>query len=83
MNDICSEKHRRIDEKMEVHDKRLNDHARQLDELSISNARNSTQIDNLCGKIDDLVTIIKWFIGLMVGAFIGFFFYAVQNNLFN
>jgi archaellum component FlaC len=80
--ELCQERHKRVDERLETHERRLNSHSEELDRLSISDTKNSTQIDNLCDKIDGLVTIIKWFIGLMVGSYVGFFFYAVQKGLF-
>ncbi len=79
---LCIEKHKRVDEILDNHEERLNDHAKQIDSLNISDAKHDTQIDSLCGKIGDLVVIIKWFIGLLVGSFIGFFFYAVQQVIF-
>ena len=83
MEQLCSEKHKRVDERLDTHDKRLNDHGTQLDELAITQATQAQITQNLCGKIDDLVQIVKWFIGLMIGAYIGFFFYAVQTKLFH
>ncbi len=85
MSDVCVEKHRRIDEKLDVHDKRLNEHAKQLDDLSVSDAKNTTEINNLCKQIGDLVNTIRWLIGIlivpMLGGIIGFFFYAAQKGL--
>lgn len=81
-NSLCSEKHKRVNEILDNHEERLNDHTNQIDNLNISDAKHDTQIDNLCEKIGDLVVTTKWFIGLMGGSFIGFFFYAVQQIVF-
>lgn len=80
--EVCQEKHKRIDERLETHEKRLNSHSEELDRLSLSDTRNSTQIDNLCDKIDGLITTNKWFIGLIVGGYVSFFFYAIQKGIF-
>lgn len=81
-NNLCLEKHKRIDEKLELHDKRLNNHAARIDKLEQNDKVNNEKISNLCKEIASLVTTMRWFIGLIVGAFVSFFFYAVQNNLF-
>lgn len=79
---ICTEKHKRIDEQLQVHDRRLNDHAKQLDSLQVDSREYKIQIQNLCKDIGNLVTTLRWFMGLMVGAFVSFFFYAVQQGIF-
>jgi DNA repair ATPase RecN len=79
---VCIEKHKRINEQLQIHDRRLNDHAKRLDQLSEDSREYKIQIQNLCKDIGNLVTTLRWFIGLMVGAFVSFFFYAVQNGLF-
>jgi guanylate kinase len=83
MNDeLCLEKHRRIDENLEVHTTRLNNHADRIDKLEQYQSATNTKIENLCEQIKSLVGTMKWFIGLLVGSFVGFFFYAVQRNIF-
>lgn len=81
-NNLCIEKHKRVDEILDNHEERLNNHAKQIDSLNISDVKHDTQIDILCEKIGDLVVTTKWFIGLIAGSFIGFFFYAVQQVIF-
>jgi DNA repair ATPase RecN len=79
---LCNEKHKRIDERLDVHDTRLNEHARRIDQLSEDSREYKVQIRNLCKDIGSLVTTIRWFMGLLIGAFISFFFYAVQQGIF-
>jgi|LSQX01.2.fsa_nt_gb hypothetical protein len=80
--DICLEKHKRIDEKLNIHEKRLDKHSDRLDKLEQYQSRTEAIIKNLCEKIDSLVTTMRWFIGLLVGAFVTFFFYVVQRGVF-
>jgi chromosome segregation ATPase len=80
--EVCEEKNKSINTRLDTHEKRLNNHADRLDEIEQFRARSETQITNLCDQIKSLVTTMRWFIGLMVGAFVGFFFYAVQAGLF-
>jgi len=84
-DEICKERHKRVDERLATHETRLNAHAKQLDDLSISDATNKTEISSLCKQIADLVNTIKWLIGILVvpviGGIIGFFFYAAQKGL--
>lgn len=78
---ICLEKHKNIDMQLQVHDKRLNDHARRLDELTADSREYKIQIQNLCKDISSLVSTMRWFMGLLIGAFVSFFFYAAQRGL--
>lgn len=78
---LCSEKHKRIEERLDVQDKRLNNHSERLDKIEQFQSRTEAQISSLCDQIKSLVTTMRWFIGLLVGAFVGFFFYAVQTGL--
>lgn len=79
---LCDEKHKRIDEKIEVHEKRLNNHSARLDKLEQDGAELKAEIKNLCKQIEGLNSTLKWFIGLLVGALVSFFFYAVQKGIF-
>jgi len=35
MNEVCNEKHKRLDEKLEVHERRLNNHGERLDRIEL------------------------------------------------
>ncbi|MGM9977828.1 MAG: hemolysin XhlA family protein [Clostridium sp.] len=67
---------------LEVHDTRLNDHSKRLDKLEQDSRELQTEIKNLCDNLKNLTNIMKWFITALVGAFISFFFYAIQSGLF-
>lgn len=83
MNDeTCLERHKRVDERLDVGDRRLNNHADRLDKLEQNNVKMFTKIENLCDSIKSLTTVMYWFIGILVGSFVAFFFYAVQHNIF-
>lgn len=82
MNDeLCLEKHERLKERLDIHERRINNHSERLDKLEQDNVELKTEIKNLCKQIGALTAILKWFIGLLVGSFVAFFFYAVQNNI--
>jgi len=80
---ICDERHKRIDEKLELHERRLNNHGERIDKLEQFKSSTEIEIKNLIEQIKSLVTTMRWFIGLLVGSFVAFFFYAVQQGLFN
>lgn len=71
-----------IQHQLNTHDTRLNNHAERIDKLEQDNASLKTEIKNLCENLKQLTTVMKWFIGLLVGAFVSFFFYAIQSGLF-
>lgn len=79
---MCIEKHKRVDEKFDTHEKRLNNHAERIDKLEQNGGKLEERIDNLIKQLSSLTAVMKWFIGLLVGSFVAFFFYAVQQGLF-
>jgi predicted nuclease with TOPRIM domain len=79
---LCKERHKRIDEKLDVAERRLNNHSERIDKIEQVNSRMEERLNGLIDQLGTLNTTLKWFIGLIVGAFVSFFFYAVQNNLF-
>lgn len=78
---LCKEKHKRIDERLDVHDTRLNAHSERLDCIEKANSVLQERLDNLIKQLSQLNSMLKWFMGLMIGAFVSFFFYAAQRGL--
>jgi hypothetical protein len=79
MNDLCKHKHERVDEILDNHDSRLNDHDRRIDLLEQFQSRSEVQIMNLCKEIESLVSTIKWSMGLLITTLLGFFIWYIQN----
>lgn len=67
---------------IDVHERRINNHADRLDKLEQNDAKRDIQIENLCKSIEGLISTIKWGAGFILGGIVTFFFYAIQNNLF-
>lgn len=63
---LCKERCKTVDEKLNLHDKRLNNHADRLDKLEQSEIENRTEIKNLIKKMDDFISTIKWGLGIFV-----------------
>lgn len=80
---LCEEKHKRLDEKTEVQERRLNNHSERLDRIELSTGRLEERLKGLIDQLGSLNTTLRWFIGLIVGSFVAFFFYAIQSGLFN
>ena len=80
--ELCTERHKRIDEKLDTLNKRVNNHSERLDRIEQAQSEFRIEIKNLCENLKSLTSVLKWFIGLLVGSFVAFFFYAVQNNIF-
>ena len=68
--------------KINEHDKKLLELDKRMDKNDRENAEFKIQLKHLCDTIQGLTTTIKWFMGLMIGSFVGFFFYAVQKGIF-
>lgn len=82
MEKLCELKHNEIDKKFETTEKRLNNHGDRIDKLEQNSIRLEERLDNLIKQLAQLNTMLRWFIGLMIGSFVAFFFYAVQQNIF-
>ena len=67
--------------KITEHDKKILELDKRMDENERENAEFRIQIENLCKDIQSLTVTMKWFIGLLVGSFVAFFFYAAQKGL--
>ncbi|BCZ49426.1 membrane protein [Clostridium gelidum] len=71
-----------IQDKLETHEKRLNNHGSRLDKLEQDSRELKTELKNLCENLESLTNMMKWFITAIGGALISFFFYAVQIRIF-
>jgi chromosome segregation ATPase len=79
---LCEEKHKRVDERLDTHEKRLNSHSEELDKLAKSDAVNTTMIGQLIKKLDSLTTAVWALVVVFIGGLVSFFFYAIQSQLF-
>lgn len=82
MEEVCREKHIRIDEKLELAEKRLNDHSKRIDSLEQTQARMDESLKGLVVQLTTLNVQLRWFMGLMLGGTVTFFFAAVQKGVF-
>ncbi len=80
--EVNRERYERINEKFELNERRLNDHIKRIDGLEQSQARTEENLKGLVKELSGLNTTLRLFIGAMVGSFISFFFYAVQQGVF-
>lgn len=76
--ELCDEKHKQIKETLNDHENRLNEHDKKFENLDKMEAVHNEQISNLCKRLDRFSGIMM----VMLGALIGFFFYAIQHNIF-
>lgn len=81
MTEKCEQVHKQVDYRLDVHDKRLNDHSKRLDMIESINSRLYERISNLINQLNTLNVTLRWFMGLLIGAFVTFFFYAAQRGL--
>ena len=70
---LCSERHRRIDE-------RLDNCEENIETLTRSDAVNSTEIKNLCKNIGSLTSAIWGLVSTVFVALFGFFVWYVKNK---
>ena len=78
---LCDMRHDRINERIDTNERRINNHSERLDRIELANGRLEERLNNLITQLENLNKTMKWFIGLLVGSFVAFFFYAAQQGL--
>lgn len=72
-----------VRDRIETHERRINNHADRIDKLELHEAARDVKIDNLCEKLEKQTKSINGLIGAVVSSLVGFFFYAIQQGLFH
>lgn len=65
-----------------AHEKRINNHSERIDKLEQNQVEFKVQIQNLVKSLESFTSTLKWSFGFLASGLVGFFFYAIQNNLF-
>lgn len=81
MTEKCEQMHKQVDFRLDGHDKKLDNHSSRLDIIENVNGRLEERISNLITQLNNLNITLRWFMGLLIGAFVTFFFVAVQRGL--
>lgn len=76
---IWEEKHRQIDYRLDVAEKRLDNHSERLDRIELINGRLEERLKSLIKQLESLNTTMRWFMGLMIGTLLGFFIWYIQR----
>ena len=63
-----------ITDKINTHERRINNHADRLDKLELHEAARDVKIDNLCEKLEKQTRSIYGLIGMVGTALVSFFF---------
>lgn len=71
-----------LKERLDTHERRINNHADRLDKLEIHEAARDVKIDNLCDKLEKQTKSIYGLIGIVATSLVSFFFYAIQQGIF-
>jgi len=83
-DNVCEEKHKAIESRLDLGEKRMDEHSRKIDNLEQYKAKSEERIDNLCRQIESLVSVMKWGIGIFLGtiftSLVGFFMWYVQTK---
>jgi peptidoglycan hydrolase CwlO-like protein len=68
--------------KVDEHEKKIDEHEKRLAAIEQDGIELKTELKNLCESINNLMSIMKWFIGIWVTSLLGFFFYVIQYIIF-
>ena len=68
---LYKERNKYVDDKLETHERRLNSHSGEIDELKQYRSRTEEKIENLCDQIKALVSTMNRFIILLITSLIG------------
>jgi len=64
--ELCGKIHEQIEDTLDLHNNRLNEHSRRLDSLEQDGREYRTEIKNLIKKMDDFMITIQWGLGIFV-----------------
>jgi flagellar hook-associated protein FlgK len=88
--DVCLEKYNGLVREIETHNKRLDSHSDDIQELQRVSAARTTEVNNICKSINDLNTRIDKLLDqnrnlmlMMLTALIGFFIFCVEQGIFH
>ncbi|WP_099950615.1 hemolysin XhlA family protein [Ezakiella peruensis] len=73
----------RVNERLQIQDKRLDNHSERLDKLENYKYMIDERINNLIAKMDDLMGTMKWLTRGVGTAIIGLIVYIIQQFLLN
>lgn len=68
-----------LEYKVNEHDLELKEHAQALRRQGTDIIKLTDSIDGLTKSLQTTMSVVKWFIGVFVVEFIGFFFYMFQS----
>ena len=77
--DVCKERHKQIDERLDNMDDRVDDHSGRIKKLENYRSANEVEIRNLVEQIKNLVVTLKWMSATAIVSLLGFFFWYVQS----
>ncbi len=83
VDELHKHKFERLDEKFDSHEFRLNNHSVRIDVLEREQSKFEARMEGLIKQLELLNITMRWFIGVLVGALVTFFFYAVQQGVFH
>lgn len=78
-DNVCDLKHNRVDERLDVHDKRFDSIEGRQDVLEKSSVRTDTIVTNLCKKMDLLISVLLTAMGSAFIVLIGFLIWYIQQ----
>lgn len=76
---VCTEKHKRVDERLNHHEKWLEGHEGKIDNLEKSDATNTNEIKNLCRQLGSQTKAIWGLVSSILLVMVSFFIWYIQN----
>ncbi|URZ06498.1 hemolysin XhlA family protein [Clostridium felsineum] len=64
--ELCEEHHKVINDKLDLHNLRLNEHSDRLKKLETRSSAVDEKVENLCEQLKNLVSTLKWGFGILV-----------------
>ncbi len=77
--DLCNEKHKNIDAKLDAHYLRFDDHEHRIDSLEKAQVCTETIVQNVCIQLKALTTALWWSFGLILTTTVGFIIWYIQS----
>lgn len=80
--ELCDKEHKRVNERLDHHERWLGEHEGKIDKLDRSDAKNATEIANLANSLRGQTKAIWGLVSMVAASLLGFFFYIIERGVF-
>lgn len=78
-NELCKNRHENLNKQVDSNTEQLDNHGKRINRLEQHRSKVEVQIEILIKKIDDLISILKWFFFGLIASGGGFIIWYIKE----